>query len=262
MNQGLRTSLMYEATMALRYLSGSCPIQNNNHRLPPSFPLLSSAIDSDDIITQHAQVREIDWDIYKYVGVSGVDRQRIVQVGNALAFEEQGLLANSYSSPVMTAVLAAFGESDLLSKRFTSETVEIRSIFDSIMSKQLTVQASLADVLVSTALKAGWSQEKINLSLQHIAQTTPIDEIQVASMDGKSAYSSNQASSNLRHYTSLVQIGGDVFQAIEHAPVSHDDGSPAEKSVTVFNPDSNMIAQVTALLSDDSMVSPNFKIPE
>ena len=59
------------------------------------YTLLASSLDSDDAVTQPAQVREIDHEIYKYVGVSGVDRHRIVQVGNAPAFDEQDVLSNA-----------------------------------------------------------------------------------------------------------------------------------------------------------------------
>ena len=43
------------------------------------YPLLSSPADSDDVVAQEARVREIDNEIFKYVGVSGVDRPGIVQ---------------------------------------------------------------------------------------------------------------------------------------------------------------------------------------
>ena len=40
-------------------------------------PLLSSDPESDDVVAQGAQVREIDNEVFKYVGVVGVDRRRI-----------------------------------------------------------------------------------------------------------------------------------------------------------------------------------------
>ena len=51
--------------------------------------LLARPPEVNDVVAQQAQVREIDREVYKYVGVNGVDRRRIVQVGSALAFEEQ-----------------------------------------------------------------------------------------------------------------------------------------------------------------------------
>ena len=69
-------------------------------------PLLSSAPESDVVVAQGAQVREIDNEVYKYVGVAGV---------------------GVYTSPVMTGVLAAFSEPDLLASARTSEYAEIRA---------------------------------------------------------------------------------------------------------------------------------------
>lgn len=224
------------------------------------YPLLSSSTDADDFVTQAAQVREISWDIYKYVGVSGVDRQRIVQVGNALAFEEQGLLANTYASPVMTAVLAAFGENELLSQRFTSETAEIRSVFDSIMSKQLAIHASLVNALVECAEQAGWSADEIGLRLQRIVKTSPIDAINVADADSHTLLSSSPGSGGFRHEDVLTKIGRDKWQAIDHEVVADVANQSAEKSVTVFNPDHTRFVQVTVVLDDQSLVSPRYRI--
>ena len=223
-------------------------------------PLLSSEPDADDHVTQAAQVREISWDIYKYVAVSGVDRKRIVQVGNALAFEEQGLLANTYSSPVMTAVLAAFGENDLLSQRFTSKTVEIRSVFDSIMSRQLAVHASLVDALVSCAELADWSADQIGLRLQRIVNSSPIEAIDIVGTDREASVSSSSESGGIRHASVLTKIERDKWQAIDHAPVADVADQPAEKSVTVYNPDTAQFVQVTVALDDNTLVSPRFSL--
>ncbi len=225
------------------------------------YPLLSASTDADEVTTQAAQVREIDWEIYKYVGVSGIDRQRIVQVGNALAFEEQGLLANSYASPVMTAVLAAFGENDLLSLRYTSRIAEIRSVFDSIMSKQMIVQASLVDAFVTCSKEAGWSPETVNSHLQRIARSSKIEEIQVATLGGQVTQSSSMPYLGLRHADTRGPTEVHSKQVIVH-PVRVDKaGRPAEKSVTICNPESARIVQVTALLDNNSLVSPHYEIP-
>ena len=102
-------------------------------------------------MTQSAQVREIDHEIYKYVGVSGVDRNRIVQVGNAPAFDEQDVLSNAYTSPVMTAVMAAFGEPELLRNTYTSRLVEIDIVLEGILGQQMIVQATLVDYFIADA---------------------------------------------------------------------------------------------------------------
>ena len=121
--------------------------------------LLASSVDSDDVVTQEAQVREIDHGVYKYAGVSGVDRQRIVQVGNGLAFEEQVSRSNAYASPVMTSVLAAFDVPELLSDTYTSEYGEIRPIFEEILGRQMIVQAALVERFAAAAEEAGWSTD-------------------------------------------------------------------------------------------------------
>ena len=154
------------------------------------YALLASPIESDHVITQSAQVREIDQEIYKYVGVNGVDRKRIVQVGNALAFEEHDLQSGSYTSPVMTAVMAAFGEPDLLDFAFTDQLDEIRVVFEEILGKQIIVQARLVEHFVTGAEEAGWPMEEINGRLMRIVNSSPLDEIHVVSMPGDTVYSS------------------------------------------------------------------------
>ena len=148
------------------------------------YPLLSSAPDSDGVVAQGAQVREIDNEVYKYVGVAGVDRRRIVQVGNALAFEEQALQGGVYTSPVMTAVLAAFSEPDLLASARTSEFAEIRNVFEGLLGQQMVVQATLIDRFVAAAEAAGWPAEEIDGRLRRVVNSTPISEIHVAKLGG------------------------------------------------------------------------------
>lgn len=226
------------------------------------FPLLSASIDSDAVITQAAQTREIDWNIFKYVGVSGIDKPRIVQVGNALAFEEQGLLNNSYASPVMTAALAAFGEADLLSSRYTSRVAEIRSVFDAVLSKQMVVQAGLIDAFISTTEAAGWSVAKTNSHLHRIVKTTPIAEIEIATTGGQIVLSSSTSPRQLRYPESLQAINVDVMDVVNHPTMAHDEDRQAEKTTTVYSPGLARIVQITTLLDDNSLVSPRFKIPK
>ncbi len=225
-------------------------------------PLLSAEIDSDACITQAAQTREIDWNIFKYVGVGGIDKRRIVQVGNALAFEEQGLLDNSYASPVMTAALAAFGEPELLSSSYTSRVAEVRSVFDAVLSKQMVVQAGLIDALLSVAEKAGWSVAKTNSRLHRIVKTTPISEIEIATTGGQIVLSGSAPYGKLRYLESLQAINVDVMDVVDHPSIAHDEHHPSEKTVTVYSPGLTRIVQITTLLDDNSLVSPRFKIPE
>ena len=152
--------------------------------------LLSSSVDSDDVVTQEAQVREIDHRVYKYADVSGVDRQRIVQVDNALAFEEQVSQSNAYASPVMTSVLAAFDMPELLSDTYTSEFDEIRPIFEEILGQQMIVQATLVERFTAAAEEAGWSADDINSRLRRIVRSTSIGEIHIMGRAGEGLYTS------------------------------------------------------------------------
>ncbi|MCY3630980.1 MAG: hypothetical protein F4065_03780 [Rhodothermaceae bacterium] len=226
------------------------------------YPLLSASVDSDECITQAAQTREIDWNIFKYVGVSGIDKPRIVQVGNALAFEEQGLLNNSYASPVMTAALAAFGEAELLSSMYTSRVAEVRSVFDAVLSKQMVVQAGLIDAFLTVAEASGWSVAETNSRLHRIVKTTPISEIEIATTGGQIVLSSSAPYGKLRYPESLQAINVDVMDVVDHPSIAHDESHPSEKTVTVYSPGLTRIVQITTLLDDSSLVSPRFRIPD
>ncbi len=133
------------------------------------YVLLESDIDTDDdVITQPAQVREIDQEVYKYVGVGGVDKQRIVQIGNALVFGEQEILTNVYAT----------------------ERADVSAVVEGIVGQHMLVQATIAGHFVVAAEEAGWTAEEINGRLQRIAGATVIGEIQVLDPDGSVAYSS------------------------------------------------------------------------
>ena len=224
------------------------------------YPLLSESPDSDAVIVQEAQNREIDWEIFKYVGVSGVDRKRIVQVGNALAFEEQGLLSDTYSSPVMTAVLAAFGEFELLDARSTSRTPEVRSVFEAILMRQMAVQCTLIDAFVQNAEAAGWSASDICGRLHRIVTTTPLGEMYVASHNGKVTHSSVESPpETLPRLDAIGRLEVGQMSTTEHAWESADDRT--RKAVTVFHPGSNRLVQVVEYFEDTALVSPRYVIP-
>ena len=173
------------------------------------YALLASSPDSDgDAVTQPAQVREIDHEIYKYVGVSGVDRNRIVQVGNAPAFDEQDVLNNAYTSAVMTAVMAAFGEPELLRNTYTSRLVEIDIVLEGILGQQMIVQATLVDYFIADAEKAGWTTEEIHRRLSRIVDSTTIGEIHVVTLGGEAVYSS-VGSSPPNHLLAGLPIGNE-----------------------------------------------------
>ncbi len=227
------------------------------------FRLLSSAPDSDDVVAQGAQVREIDNEVFKYVGVSGVDRRRIVQVGNALAFEEQARQGGVYTSPVMTAVLATFSEPDLLAAARTREFGEIRSVFERLLGQQMIVQAVLLERFVAAADAAGWSTAEIDGRLRRIVRSSPIGEIQVATRAAEVICTSRPpdptgAAGTLRHATELEPVRTGATRVVEHpAEVRETDGA-CWKYVTVAGGAETRIAQVGLAVSDRSPASPRF----
>ena len=132
------------------------------------YVLLESNIDNDDdVITQPAQVREIDQEVYKYVGVGGVDQQRIVQIGNALEFGEQEILTNVYAT----------------------ERADVSAVVEGIIGQHMLVQATITGHFVAAAEEAGWTAEEINSRLRRIVGVTVIGEIHILDPDGSVAYS-------------------------------------------------------------------------
>ena len=132
------------------------------------YVLLGSGVDDDDVITQPAQVREIDQEVYKYVGVGGVDQERIVQIGNALVFGEQEILTNVYAT----------------------QRADVSAVVEGIIGQQMLVQATIAGHFVAAAEAAGWPAEEIDARLRRIVGATVIGEIRVVDPDGSLAYSS------------------------------------------------------------------------
>ena len=221
--------------------------------------LLASSIDSDDAVTQEAQVREIDHGVYKYAGVSGVDRQRIVQVGNGLAFEEQVSQSNAYASPVMTSVLAAFDVLELLSDTYTSEYDEIRPIFEEILGRQMIVQATLVERFAAAAEEAGWSTDGINGRLRRIVRSTPIGEIHIVGRDGRVLYTSLQPiPEELPDAGNLEPLMDGSKQAVDQPAAPRASDGAMYKYVATAAAGSPRIAQVGLPVADSSPVSPRF----
>ena len=216
--------------------------------------LLSFPVDGDGVVAQAAQVREIDNEVYKYVGVSGVDRRRIVQVGNALAFEEQAP-SDAYTSPVMTAVLAAFGEPELLSASHTDRIAEIRAVFEAILGRQMVVQATLVDAFVAGAEAAGWPAAEIDGRLRRIVRSSPTGEIDVLAPGGVAAYTSGPSD------------GGDAGpgpvegrRAAEHPVAPRPSDGALYKYVTMASARPDRVVRVGLPIDDGSLVSPRFDI--
>ena len=221
--------------------------------------LLAAPVDADAVVAQAAQVREIDYEVYKYVGVGGVDRRRIVQVGNALAFEEQAP-SDAYTSPVMTAVLAAFGEPDLLSASHTDRLVEIRPVFEAILGRQMVVQAALVDVFAAGAEAAGWPAAEIDGRLRRIVRTSPTGEIRVAAADGATVYTSGPAvAGDVGLDGGVPGPSSDGARAVEHPIAPRASDGALYKYVAAAGPRSDRVVRVGVPIDDGSLVSPRFE---
>ena len=226
------------------------------------YVLLASPLDSDDVITQPAQVREIDHEIYKYVGAGGVDRHRIVQVGNAPAFDEQDVLNNAYTSPVMTAVMAAFGEPEILSNTYTSRLDEIRIVLEGmILVQQMIVQATLVDYFVAGAEEAGWSTEEIHSRLRRIVNSTTIGEVHIVTLSADAVYTSLQPSlagnflAGLLCADDLGPLMEGTKQVVDHPTVPCVSDGTLYKYVTVTSAKSPRFVQVGLAIGGSSPVS-------
>ena len=221
-------------------------------------PLLASPVDADAVVAQAAQVREIDYEVYKYVGVSGVDRRRIVQVGNALAFEEQAP-SDAYTSPIMTAVLAAFGEPDLLSASHTDRLAEIRPVFEAILGRQLVVQAALAEAFVAVAEAAGWAADEIDGRLRRIVRTSPTGEVHVLAPGGDPIYGSGPAAPAVgASDDGAPGPAADGARFVEHPIAPRASDGALCKVVTAAGPGSDRFVRVGLPIDDGSLVSPRF----
>lgn len=220
------------------------------------FPLLSANIDSDECVTQIAQKREIDWNVVKYVGVSGIDRPRIVQVGHVVAFGERGLPNERHAS---NAIFGGPGP------RLSPDTLhfdEVRSILDAVFSKQMAVQAVLMDTFLNITEVAGWPVAKTNRHLRRIVRSTSMAEITIATRGGQVILSSSASHRKLRDAEILPAWNAESMYIIEHPPVVRNQDRPVEKTVTVYSTERARIIQITTFLDDSELVSPRFKISD
>ena len=221
--------------------------------------LLARPPEVNDVVAQQAQVREIDREVYKYVGVNGVDRRRIVQVGSALAFEEQATLSNAYTSPVMTAVMAAFGEPELLDNAFTSRLAEIRVVLEELLGHQMIVQATLVDRFVDAARDAGWSAGAINGGLARSVSAPARGEVRVLSRAGETLYAAGPANRTApapaERLASLVE---GTQQAAAYPAARRVADGAFHKQAAVASARSPLVVLVSLPLDDSSPVSPDF----
>ena len=192
------------------------------------YSLLSSPLDGDEVITQPAPVREIDQEVYKYVGVGGVDQPRIVQVGNALAFGEQEILSNTY----------------------TGLRADVSAVIEGILGQHMVVQATLLEYMVGASQAAGWLTDFINGRLRRIVDTTIIGEIRVSDRAGRELYNSlrpalaGTVASGRPHALELGPILSGTTNVIDHPTAARPRDNAAYKYVTLASPTEDRIVQV------------------
>ena len=184
--------------------------------------------DVDEVITQPAQVREIDQEVYKYVGVGGVDQERIVQIGNALVFGEQEILTNVYAT----------------------ERADVSAVVEGIVGQQMLVQATIAGHFVAAAEEAGWPAEEIEGRLRRIVGSTVIGEIRIVNPDGSVAYSTllpplaGGAAAGVPHADELAVVLEGTERSVELATAPRASDGQVYKYVAVAGAGSQRVVQV------------------
>ncbi len=192
------------------------------------FYVLLDGVGDDDVITQPAQVREIDNQVYKYVGVGGVDKQRIVQVGNGIVFSDQ----------------------EILTSRYTSERADVSAIIEGILGQQMAAQGTMLERFIAAAEAAEWTRDDIELRLRRIAAQTVIGEIRVAGANNVPLYSSLRppaaggAGAALVRPGDLAGLPDGSPGVVEHPTVPRPSDGALYKYVTVATGESARRVQV------------------
>ena len=188
------------------------------------YVLLAAPRNGGDVITQPAQVREIDQQVYKYVGVGGVDKPRIVQVGNAIAFGEQEILTNVYAT----------------------QRADVSAVIEGILGHHMAAQATLVDYFVAAAEEAGWAEEEIDGRLKRIVDSTVIGEIRIVDSGGAPVYSSlpTPLAAGLAHAGDLAPLWDGSAQVLDHPTAPRVEDGAVYKYVTVASADSPRVVQV------------------
>lgn len=189
------------------------------------YSLLYVPPDSFAVVTQPAQVREVDREVYKYVGTNGVDHHRITQVGNELVF----------------------GDNELLSQTHTDSTADVSSVIEGNLAANMRVVGVILDHYIEASNSAGRSVTSIEEDFGRIIAHTAIGEIIVADRTGRVLHSVT-SSGGERVITVLYQDELDQLMAenwIDHSGAKiHRGDSSQYKYVTVARPGSDYIVQI------------------
>ena len=181
------------------------------------FYALLNATAGTNYITQHAQVREIDKKVYKYVGVPGIDKPRIVQVGNEIVL----------------------GEQEILIKAYASARADISAVIEEILVQQMETQALILGQLVAVMEDGEHPAASINAALEQISASSVIGSIAVTDSGGRGIYRSGNAAGG-------ASPGPDEPATGSERPartVLRQDGAQA-KRVSWLQPDSGYLVHV------------------
>ena len=133
------------------------------------YALLSGT--GNNYITQSAQVREIDKKVFKYVGVQGIDKPRIVEVGNEIVLGEQEILIEAYAST----------------------RADVSAVIEGILVREMETQAFILGRLVAVLEDGGHPAASINATLERITATSVIGAIAVTDSTGREIYRGGSA---------------------------------------------------------------------
>ena len=185
------------------------------------FYALLNTIGGNNYITQPAQVREIDKKVYKYVGAPGIDKPRIVQVGNEIVLGEQEILIETYASA----------------------RTDVSAVIEGILVRQMETQAFMLGRLVAIMEDGGHTIASINAALEKITATSVIGGIAVTGNKGQGIYHSGNAAVTGEYPTLDELATGSEQTAVRAGNVQWKDGIRA-KRVSRLQPDSGYLVHV------------------
>ena len=185
------------------------------------FYALLNATAGNNYITQPAQVREIDKKVFKYVGVPGVDKPRIVQVGNEIVL----------------------GEQEILIKAYASARADVSAVIEGILEQQMQTQAFMLGRLVAVMEDGRHSAASINATLEQITASSVIGAIAVTNSKGREIYHSGNASATGGYPAPDELATGSGRPHIRARTVLWQDGAQA-KRVSWLQPDSDYLVYV------------------
>ncbi|MCY4160062.1 MAG: SpoIIE family protein phosphatase [Bacteroidetes bacterium] len=189
------------------------------------YPLLNVPSDSFVVVTQPAQVREVDREVYKYVATNGVDQQRIVQVGNRLDF----------------------GNNELLSQTHADATADVSAVIEGNLSANMRVTGVILDHFITASVDARRSADEIDTDLGQIILHTAIGEITVSNRQNQVLYSVNSSGGDRLNYLLYENELDDLLidEWVDHSGAKlHRGDSSAYKYVTIARPNSSYIVQI------------------